>query len=100
MSIEEIDKKIASTAINLPSNLKEAIIHECGHAKSYYGKSISEIKEMNKNLLTKGVKGISKIAETDGAECIAEVEVLLSRESKVPPEAMKLYIENVKEANL
>ena len=44
-----------------------------------------------------GVPGISDIAELDGAECIAETEVLLSRGESVPSEAMKLYRLYVKE---
>lgn len=38
-----------------------------------------------------GVDGISRIAEIDGAECIAEVEVLLSRGAIIPKEAKVLY---------
>lgn len=37
-TVAEIDNKIASTTVNLPRNLREAVIHECGHAKAYYGK--------------------------------------------------------------
>ena len=33
---------------------------------------------------------------TDGAECIAEVEVLLSRGEKVPKKAMDLYNKYIK----
>ena len=36
------------------------------------------------------------IAEKDGAECIAEVEVMLYRKEKVSDEALKLYNEYVK----
>jgi len=66
-------------------------VHECGHAKAYYRKSVQEIKEMNKIIKDKGVEGISLIAAADGAECIAEVEVLLYRGEKVPPKALELY---------
>ena len=38
-----------------------------------------------------GVEGISEIALADGAECIAEVEILLHRGESVPKEAMELY---------
>ena len=51
---------------------------------------------MNKALKEKGVEGISEIASRDGAECIAEVEVLLHRGSKIPKEALDLYNEYVK----
>lgn len=90
-TIEEIDKLISDTPINTARNLKEAIIHECGHAKAYYRKTVQEIKEMNREIKDMGVKGISSIAEIDGAECIAEVEVLLYRGKKVPKAALDLY---------
>lgn len=90
-TIEEIDDMIKGTKINLPQNLKEAVIHECGHAKAYYKKSIADVSKMNEELKSSGVSGISIIAGRDGAECIAEVEVMLSRGEDVPAEAMKLY---------
>lgn len=97
-SLSEIDKMIAETSINLPQNLTEAVVHECGHAKAYRGRKINEIKEMNKTLAEKHIGGISTIAEIDGAECIAEIEVLLYRGQTVPDEAMQLYQEYVKGA--
>lgn len=38
-----------------------------------------------------GVDGISDIAATDGAEAVAEIEVLLHRGEKLSDEAQKLY---------
>ncbi len=90
-TLDEINKHIARFENNLPQTLEEAVIHECGHAKAYYGKSIEEIVKMNEALKNKGVDGISKIALKDGAECIAETEVLLFRGQKVPEKAMNLY---------
>lgn len=90
-TISEIDMIIRSVKLNLPHSLKEAVIHECGHAKAYYRKKPSEVEQMNKELSTMGVEGISAIAKRDGAECIAEVEVLLSRNAEIPDEAMALY---------
>ena len=95
-SIEEINRKIADTPLNLPQNLQEAVVHECGHAKAYYQKTVKEVEAMNAALVSRGVSGISIIAEMDGAECIAEVEVLLFRGQKVPEKAMQLYNEFVK----
>lgn len=96
MTVDEINEIIAKTKSNLPQNLTEAVVHECGHAKAYYGKTAKQVAEMNEELLTKGVDGISKAASLDGAEVIAEVEVLLHRGAEVPEEAMKLYNEYVK----
>ena len=90
-TLAEVDEMIKNIKINLPDSLREAVIHECGHAKAYKGKSAQQISAMNKAISDKGVKGISEIAESDGAECIAEVEVLLSRNSYIPPKAKVLY---------
>lgn len=92
LPIEEINNKIKNTIVNLPQNLREAVIHECGHSRAYYGKTVAEISEMNKELKKLGVPNISVIAEEDGAECIAEVEVLISRGESVPQDAMELYL--------
>lgn len=97
-TVKEIDEIIANTHVNLPVNLTEAVVHECGHAKAYFRKSASQVEEMNKALKTKGIGGISKIAEVDGAECIAEIEVLIYRGKKVPHDTMELYREYVKGA--
>lgn len=95
-SLKEINLAISTTEANLPVDLREAVIHECGHAKAYYRKSASDIYAMNSELCNQGVPGISDIAAFDGAECIAEVEVLLSRGDSVPDEAMDLYNKFVK----
>lgn len=39
---------------------------------------------------------LAQLASIDGAECIAEVEVLLSRGATVPDEAMLIYNKHVK----
>ena len=93
--LDAINKMIKDTDKNLPNDLREAVIHECGHAKTYYRKKVKDIREMNEKLAKKHISGVSIIAEGDGSECIAEVEVLLSRGSKVPEEAMDLYNEYV-----
>lgn len=51
---------------------------------------------MNEQLKDLGVDGISQIAQIDDAECIAEVEVLLSRGEPVSEKAMELYNAYVK----
>lgn len=95
-TLDEIDSIIAATKSNLPKNLREAVIHECGHAKAYYGKMPEEVMAMNEHLKDLGVDSISRIAQLDGAECIAEVEVLLSRGEPIPEKAMELYNAYVK----
>ena len=92
-TLDKINELIKNTPVNIANSLEEAVVHECGHAKAYYQKAASEIEEMNKTIKNKGVKEISKIAGKDGAECIAEVEVLLYRGEEVPEKAMELYNE-------
>ena len=62
-----------------------------GHAKMYYQKSMSTIESENNELLKIHIKGINETAYSDGSECIAETEVLLSRGDPVPEEAKNLY---------
>ena len=47
----------------------------------YFFKKLSDIH----------IKGISKIAYRNGAECLAELEVLRSRGTKVSDEALEFY---------
>ena len=95
-SLEEINRTIRATKDNLPKDLVEAVVHECGHAKAYYGKSVSEIRRMNLEIKSLGDPSVSIIAGIDGAECIAEVEVLLYRGEAVPEKAAKLYTKYVR----
>lgn len=95
-TLDEIDSIIAAAKSNLPQNLREAVIHECGHAKAYYGKTPEEVMAINEHIKDRGVDGISRIAKNDGAECIAEVEVLLSRGEPISEKAMELYNAYVK----
>lgn len=94
-TIEEIDKRIEATSANIAKNLREAVIHECGHAKTCFRKNPRQVEKIYREIRSRGVPGISAIADIDGAECIAEVEVLLSRGEKIPQEAMNLYNEYI-----
>ena len=91
LSVEEINSLLANSEINLPNSLEEAVVHECGHAKLLYRKTINEIQEMYSALEDVHIENVSTTAYRDGAECIAEVEVLLYRGEEVPEDAMKLY---------
>ncbi len=90
-TLEDINKMINNTNNNIAQTLEEALIHECGHAKTFRNRSLAEIKSIIAELENIGVEGISEIALADGAECIAEVEILLHRGESVPKEAMELY---------
>ena len=70
---------------------EEALIHESGHAKLISGKRPERVEKLYEELKSKGVPGVSIIAEKDGAEVIAEVEVLLKRGETIPQEALELY---------
>lgn len=91
LTIEEINAMIAKTKVNLPKNLEEAVAHECGHAKLIHGMSVKEVEELYSKLGKTHIEGVSPVAFSDGAECIAEVEVLLYRNDEVPKEAKALY---------
>ncbi len=90
-TIGEINKLLAECEKNLSNSLEEAIIHECGHARAIKGLTINEIKSLYSEIADAKIEGISQIAFEDGAEALAEIEVLLTRSDKVPEKAMKFY---------
>lgn len=67
------------------------MIHEIGHAKTVYANRFKNISELYKKLEKMGVNHISKISLHDGAEAVAEIEVLLHRGEKISKEAQALY---------
>lgn len=89
--LEEIDSMFVYSKNTVVNSLKEAIIHESGHAKSIFGKSVKEIEEFYKELKNIHIPNISKIAYRDGAECLAELEVLRERGEQISDEALKFY---------
>lgn len=90
-TLEEIDNMLANTKKNLANSLEEAVIHECSHAKSIYGKTIGEIEALYSELADQHIEEISTIAYKDGAECLAEIEILISRGADIPEEIMSFY---------
>ena len=49
------------------------------------------IERLYAELSSKGIDGISPLAFEDGAEALAEIEVLLNRGDDISQEAMDLY---------
>lgn len=90
-TVADIDEMLKSYDKNLAVSLEEAIIHECGHAISLKGLKISEIQSLYNEIADAEIEGISKIAYNDGAEALAEIEVLISREAEIPKKAMDFY---------
>lgn len=95
-SLSEVDSLIGASDLSVAKNLEEATIHECGHAMSIKGKTVVEANAFYKKLAGKGVSGISKIASQDGAEALAEIEVLKSRGTKLSDEAKSFYNEHMR----
>ncbi len=87
----ELDKSLKNNAKNLARNFEEAVIHEVGHAKTVYANRFNNIPKLYKKLEKMGVGDISDIAAGDGAEAVAEIEVMLHRGEKISDEARKLY---------
>lgn len=90
-SLTEIDEIFKNTDTTVVNSLKEAVIHESGHAKTISGKRLLEIEKLYAELEGIHIEGISTIAYNDGAECLAELEVLRSRSIKVPDEIAEFY---------
>ena len=90
-TLAEVDEAFRITETNVVNSLMEAVIHESGHAISIKGKTMQEIKTLYKELKNAGLPGVSDIALADGAECLAELEVLRHRGTKVSDELAAFY---------
>lgn len=90
-TLEEINKMFFESKLSVVDTLEEAIIHESGHAISIFGKSSKEVQELYETLSQVHIDGISFIAYNDGAEALAELEVLRSRGAKVSKEMQEFY---------
>ena len=90
-TLEEVNKAFENTDSIVANSLLEAVIHESGHAISIKGKNTQEVEELYRKLKDKGIAGISAIALQDGAECLAELEVLRYRGIEVSQEASEFY---------
>lgn len=91
-SKENIDKIFQAASNTVCNSLEDAVIHEIGHAKAIYKRSYANYERISEELEQIHHKGISKLAESDGLECIAECEVLLSRGVNLSDEMMKFYL--------
>jgi hypothetical protein len=90
-TLAELDSRIVHSRDIVANSLKEAVWHEIGHAKLIAGKSMSEIETLYAELKPLGMPNISLIAAEDGAEAIAEIEVLLRRGGDLPEDVLKFY---------
>jgi hypothetical protein len=95
-TLDELDARVASSKSIVANSLKEAVWHEIGHAKLIAGKSIKEIQELYAELKPLGLPEISFTAANDGAEAIAEIEVLRRRGDELTKEASDFYDKYVK----
>ncbi|MCH5297886.1 MAG: minor capsid protein [Ruminococcus sp.] len=90
-TLDEINDMFVNSKISVVNSLEEAIIHESGHAMSIFGKSNKDVQKFYDTLSKIHIEGISLIAYNDGAEALAELEVLRSRGAKVSEEMIDFY---------
>lgn len=92
-TVKDIDKMFAEAKNNVANSLEEAIIHEMYHSKLIHNLNYAQIEALYAELNDIHIDGISKTAITDGAECIAEVGVLVERGemNAIPKDALKLF---------
>lgn len=90
-SVEELEQKLKEQPLNLANTFEEAVIHEIGHAKTIYANRFSDIGKLYNKLEAMGVDDISKIASEDGAEAVAEIEVLKFKKENISKDAQELY---------
>lgn len=90
-SLEEVNQAFVHTERNLAQSLEEAVIHESGHAISIKGKTAPEVDRFYQELKNQGKPGVSDIALSDGAELLAELEILRHRKTPVSKELSDFY---------
>ena len=81
-TIKELDDIVLRTGSNLARNFEEAVIHETGHAKTVYANRHRDIAELYGRLKSVEIERISDVAFSDGAEAIAEIEILYLEERR------------------
>ncbi|MDD5947771.1 MAG: hypothetical protein PUC41_08275 [Oscillospiraceae bacterium] len=91
-TVEQLDKEIADSDVSVIKSLREAVIHEIYHARTFDGKNKGEIDAQHQSLNGRQILGISPTAMKNGFECIAESGVLFERGEieKIPEEAREL----------
>lgn len=92
-SVAEIDALFAKAANTVANSLEDAVVHETYHAKLISDLNYAQLESLYDELDYVHIDGISRTAYSDGAECIAEVGVMIERgdANKVPEAAMKLF---------
>lgn len=90
-TLNDLNSRIAASSDIVANSLEEAVIHECGHAKLIMGLSVEAIKALYDELKDVHIDGISKTAYSDGAEAIAEIEILLARGEQISEEVKAFY---------
>ena len=90
-SIDSLNEMLKNYKNNIAQTFEEAVIHEVGHAKTIFSNRFRDIEAMYDKLEKMGVEGISAIALNDGAEAVAEIEILIHRGSVIPKQAKELY---------
>lgn len=91
-TVEEIDAIFLNSKSTVANSLKDGIIHEKYHAKLIHGLNYEQVEALYDELSDIHIDGISKIALSDGAECISEVGVMIERgDENIPQEALALF---------
>lgn len=92
-TVKEIDSMFSNAASTVANSLRDGVIHEEYHARLIHGLNYAQVELLYDTLAEIHIDGISKIAYSDGAECIAETGVLIARGEigKIPKEAMELF---------
>ncbi len=88
---EDIDAIFFGSDYTTCKTLREAVIHEIGHAKVINGRTYDNYERIAEELSEVHNDSISELAKKDGLELIAECEVLLSRGESISKEIAGIY---------
>lgn len=93
MSIDEINQMFKGADNTICDSLEDAIVHEIYHARLISGMNYAQMENLYAELDEIHIEGLGKTAYKDGAECIAEVGVMVERGEKdnVPLAALELF---------
>lgn len=92
-TVAEIDAIFKAAKNTVADSLEDAVVHEMYHSKIIQGLNYAQVENLYDELNDLHIEGLSNTAYIDGAECIAEVGVLVERgdTSDIPQEAKKLF---------
>lgn len=91
LNSKDVDKMFSRADNTVCNSLRDAVIHEIGHAKVIYGRTYANYERIAEELSEVHKSSISALGSEDGLELLAECEVLLSQGKSLPEDIVDMY---------